>query len=136
MLDLPWMTVRGLHALKALAREGGPMSTGAIAREACVPPGRAASLLRILRSADLVEEAGPRRWALARRPEQISVLEAVEALGASRPRAEHCQADWSICDNRGGCAIAPLCREAHRRLLEIFRGHTLADLRVEMPSMF
>lgn len=136
MLDLPWTTVRGLHALKALAREGGPLSLGAIAREACVPPSRAARLLRILRSAGLVEETAPRRWTLARRPEQISVLDAVEALGASRPHAEHCQADWAICVNRGGCAIAPLCREAHERLLEIFRVHTLADLRVEMPSMF
>lgn len=135
MLDLPWTTVRGLNVLKSLAREEEPMTLGALAREACVPPSRAARLLRILRSAGLVETAGARGWTLARRPAEISVLEAVEALGASRPRPEHCQADWAICLDRGGCALAPLCRQAHESLMEIFRSHTLADLQVELPTL-
>jgi DNA-binding IscR family transcriptional regulator len=135
MLDLPWMTVRGLHMLKALARGEGPMTLGAIAREACVSPSRAARLVRILRSAGLIVPSGPKSWALARGPEDITVLEAVEALGASRPRPEHCQADWAICVDRGGCVLAPLCRHAHESLLQIFRHHTLADLGVELPTL-
>jgi DNA-binding IscR family transcriptional regulator len=135
MLDLPWMTVRGLRVLKAMARGEGPMTLGAIAREACLAPSRAARLARILRSAGLIAPAGAKHWTLARRPEAITVLEAVEALGASRPRPEHCQADWAICVDRGGCVLSPLCRQAHESLLEIFRHHTLADLGVELPTL-
>ncbi len=135
MLDLPWTTVRGLHVLKALAAHSGPMKGADLAREAGVTPARLQPLLRLLRAADLVE---PRRpgWALTRPADRIGVLEAVEALGASRTKPEHCRADWANCDNRGGCALAPLCRHAHAVLQEIFRHHTLADLGVELPAMF
>ena len=135
MMDLPWTTVRGLHLLKALARQEGPMRAGALAREAGVSPGRLQTLLRLLRTAGLVEARG-HGWVLARPAERIQVLEAVEALGAARAKPAHCQADWATCDNRGGCALAPLCRHAHAVLVEIFRNHSLADLGVELPAMF
>ena len=135
MLDLPWTTVRGLHLLKALAHHEAPMKAADLARETGVTPGRLQTLLRILRAADLVEARRP-GWALSRPADQIRVLDAIEALGEARPKPAHCRADWSTCDSRGGCALAPLCRHAHTVLVEIFRHHTLADLQVEMPAMF
>lgn len=136
MLDLPWTTVRGLHVLKALARRGGPVKAADLAKEAGVTPPRLARLLRILVAADLVELRPRHGLALTREPDRISVLEAIEALGAQRSRPAHCRADWSTCDNRGGCALAPLCRRAHAVLEEVFRSQTLADLQVELPALF
>jgi len=135
MLDLPWTTVRGLHALKALANEGSPMTLGAIARAARVPAARASRLLHALKDAGLVEASG-RRWTLARRPDEITLLRALEALGPDSPRPERCHADWATCADRGGCPIAPLCRQAHERLVELFAARTLADLHVEAPALF
>ena len=135
MLDLPWTTVRGLAALKALALEDGPLTSGALGREAHLTPARAARMIRELKAAGLVASAGHRGWTLARPASDITVLEAVEALGASRSPSERCRADWSMCDDRGGCVLAPLCRQAHESLIEVFRGHTLADLRAELPVL-
>lgn len=135
MLDLPWITVRGLHILKAFARADGPLTLGAVARETGVAPSRSARILRVLKAAGLIEPALPKGWKLSRPAGNISVLEAVEALGASRPRPEHCQADWALCENRGGCVLAPLCRQAHESLIGVFREHTLADLRMEAPTL-
>ena len=135
MLDLPWITVRGLHALKVLAREEGPLTSGALAREVHVTPTRAARLFRQLKSAGLISSAGHRGWILARPAGDITVLDVVESLGSSSARPERCQADWTMCRDRGSCSLAPLCRQAHERLIEVFRGHTLADLRAEMPAL-
>ncbi len=136
MLNLPWTTVRGLHLLKALARHGGPMKAAELAREAEVSSSRLTELLRLLARADLVESRPRQGWALTREPDRITVLEAVEALGVARPRPAHCHADWAACEHRGGCALAPLCRQAHLVLREIFHSQTLADLQVEMPALF
>lgn len=135
MLDLPWTTVRGLHVLKALARRQGPLRAAELAREAAVTPARLTRLLRLLRVARLVET---RRggWVLTRPADQIRVLEAVDALGAGRARPAHCRADWANCDDRGGCALAPLCRPAQEALQEVFRTRTLADLQPEVPALF
>ena len=134
MFDLPVETVRGLRALKAFAREEGPLTAADLARDARVTPSHIAKLMRTLKGAGLVVSFGA-RWSLARPAGDITVLEAVEALGMSRPRSGHCQADWPLCDDRGGCVLAPLCREAHEKLLDLFRTHTLADLRAEMPAL-
>ena len=134
MFDLPVETVRGLRALKAFARVDGPLSAAELVREARVTQSQAARLMRTLKGAGLVVSSGA-RWSLARPAGDITVLEAVEALGMSRARSEHCQADWPLCDDRGGCVLAPLCREAHETLLELFRTRTLANLRAEMPAL-
>ena len=136
MLNLPWTTVRGLHLLKALARHGGPVKAADLARDAGVGPSRLPDLLRRLARAGLVESRPRHGWALAREPDQITVLEAIEALDTGRPRPAHCHADWADCDHRGACALAPLCRQAHVVLQEIFRSQTLADLQVELPVLF
>jgi DNA-binding IscR family transcriptional regulator len=136
MLDLPRTTVRGLSLLKALARHDEPAKAADLARETGMTAGRAAGLLRLLARAGLADARPRQGWALARPSDQITVLEVVEALGASQPRPAHCHADWTTCDNRGGCALAPLCRHAHAVLLEIFRSRTLADLQVELPALF
>jgi Rrf2 family protein len=135
MLELPWTTVRGLHLLKALARHGGPVKAVALAREAGVTPSRLRLLLGLLAQADLVESRPRQGWTLAREPHRITVLEVVEALDPHRARPAHCRADWGTCDDRGGCALAPVCRQAHDVLQETFRRQTLADLQAEMPAL-
>src|SRR5688500_18194359 len=121
MLDLPATTVKGLRVLKALAREDLPLTTAVLAREARVTPAHAARLVRVLKGAGHAA-AGGKGWSLARPAGEITVLEAVEALEASSSRPEHCHADWGACVDRGGCALAPLCREAHETLTELFRN--------------
>ena len=125
MFDLPWKVTRGLQALAAFARDDQPRSAGLLAREIHVAPGRAAALIRELKTAGLVTGAGHRGWALTRPAGSITVLDAVAALGMARSHhPEHCPAE-----------LAPLCREVNDRLLEVFRSHTLADLRAELPSL-
>jgi Rrf2 family protein len=130
MFDLPAETARGLRALKALARGDGHLTAADLAREARVAPSHAARLMRTLKGAGLVVSSGS-GWSLARPAGVISVLEAVEALGMSRPRSEGCP----HCDDRDGCVLAPLCREAHEAMIELFRTHSLADLRAEIPAL-
>ena len=134
MLGLTDMSIRGLRALQTLAREEGPLSSGALGRELHVIPSRVARLLRLLKTAGLVASAGHKGWILAKPSGDITVLEAVEALGMSRPHPEDCPAG-SSCPERGACALAPLCRQAHESLIEVFRGLTLADLRAELPAL-
>ena len=125
MFDLPWTTLRGLQAVGAFARDDVPLSAGVLARELHVTPRRAARLIRVLKSAGLVASAGHKGWTLSRPAGDITVLEAVEALGASRSHPpERCPAE-----------LAPLLREAQESLSDLFRNHTLADLRAEMPAL-
>lgn len=134
MIGLSRISMLGLHALNALARDEGPRSSGALAREVHVYPSQVARLLRLLKAAGLVASAGHKGWILAKPSGDITVLEAVEALGMSRPHPEDCPAG-SSCPERGACALAPLCRQAHESLIEVFRGLTLADLRAELPAL-
>ena len=134
MLGLPRTAMLGLHALKALGRDEGPLSSGTLSREVHVYPSQVARLLRLLKAAGLVASAGHKGWILARPAGEITVLEAVEALGMSRPHPEDC-AVGSSCPDRGACALAPLCRRMHESLIDVFRGLTLADLRAELPAL-
>ena len=108
----------------------GPVACADLAREARVTPSHAARLMRTLKGAGLVVSSGS-GWSLARPAGVITVLEAVEALGMSRPRSEDCP----HCDERDGCVLAPLCREGHEAMIELFRTHSLSDLRAEMPAL-
>jgi Rrf2 family protein len=125
MFDLPVETERGLRALKAIARHDGPVAAAELAREARVTPNHVARLLRTLKAAGLVAPSGSGRWALARPAGAITVLEAVEALGV----------DWNHRDDHDDCVLAPLCREAHETMLDLFRARTLADLRAALPVL-
>ena len=136
MLDLPWTTVKGLHVLKTLAGREEPTSSGDLASKAGVTPGRLPRLIRILNEAGLITSVPRRGWKLARPSNEIRVLQVLEVLGAARRKPAYCRADWTTCEHRGGCALAPLCRTAHENLTEVFRNHTIADLQVELPSLF
>ena len=125
MFDLPVETERGLRALKALARVDGPLGAAELARDAHVTPGHVARLMRTLKGAGLVVPSAAGRWSLARPAGAITVLEAVEALGV----------DWTHRDDHDDCVLAPLCREAHETMLDLFRARTLADLRAALPAL-
>ncbi|HEX7901842.1 MAG TPA: Rrf2 family transcriptional regulator [Planctomycetota bacterium] len=125
MFDLPWSATRGLQALAAFSRDDQPLSAGGLARELHVPPGRAAALIRELKAAGLIAAAGHKGWALTRPAGDVTVFDALVALGAARPDHPELYPP----------ELSPLYREANENLIELFRRHTLADLRAEMPSL-
>jgi Rrf2 family cysteine metabolism transcriptional repressor len=130
----------GLHALLELARRygQGPVQSSAIAEERDIPPKYLQQILLGLRRAGLVHsERGPRGGhELARPPERISLLEAVEALEGSVSPATCVDAGAEpACPDRDRCVFVDVWQRVDEAVRAILGAVTLADLaRRELES--
>ncbi|MDI7277178.1 MAG: Rrf2 family transcriptional regulator [Anaerolineae bacterium] len=121
----------GLHALLELARHHGegPVQASEVAARRQVPAQYLQQILLTLRHAGLVHsERGPRGGhILARRPEEITLLEAVEALeGSSAPAP--CTSPEAACAQRDRCVLRPVLQQVDAATRTILSTTTLADL--------
>ncbi len=70
---------------------------------------------------------------LARRPEDISVLEVAEAV-QGKLAVNRCFLGEDLCVNQGACPLSAKLAGVQDHLVEFFKGITLADL-LERPSL-
>jgi Rrf2 family protein len=135
----PW-SAYALHALVFLARQDtAPVIPAHELARACGNPDLCLlpALKRLAAAGVLHAVKGPHGgYRLARPPEDISVLEVVEALtgplraGApSSKRATFKKAD-AVLDQR----LQALCEDVARRVRRVLEGVTLADLATEKPA--
>ena len=123
----------GLHALLELARRygQGSVQVSAIAEERGVPANYLQQILLGLRRTGLVHsERGPRGGhELARPPEEITMLEAVEALeGPIWPASCVDPGTEPACPERGRCVFLDVWEQVDGAVRAILAGVTLADL--------
>jgi len=123
----------GLLALLELAREygHGPLQSAAIARRRDIPAQYLQQILLSLRQAGLVaSERGPRGGhELARPPEAITLLEAVEALEGSTATMECTMPGLQPgCSQSGHCVLIDVWRRVDEATQNVLRSITLADL--------
>jgi Rrf2 family protein len=132
----------GLRCLLQVAAAAGskPVPVGEVARAEGLSPDYAAKLLRQLRLAGLVTsvrgaEGGYR---LARPVEQISVWNALEALGGDFFGAEFCSChpgQRQRCVRSRDCSLRPLGRRLHATLRAALERVSLGDLQRDEHSM-
>lgn len=122
----------GLLAMIYLASsaEEGPVSAREISEQQEIPAKFLEQLFVGLRKAGLVNAVRGARggFALARTPDQINVLEIVEALEGPLV-ATVCEGDRGlICGRGGACAASAVWNRATKALREVFETATLAEL--------
>ncbi len=122
----------GLLAMIYLASSSkeGPVSAREISEQQAIPAKFLEQLFVGLRKAGLVNAVRGARggFVLARTPDQINVLEIVEALEGPLV-ATVCEGDRGLTCGRGGsCAASAVWNRATKALREVFETATLAEL--------
>jgi Rrf2 family protein len=110
-----------------------PVSITTIARREGLGPEYVAKLLGVLRSAGLVESLRGARggYRLARPAEQISVWDAIDALGGPFFPADYCDSHGGklpACIHSMSCVMRPLWRWIDQTLEDSLGSISLADL--------
>jgi Rrf2 family protein len=118
-----------IRTLIHLARlpESGSATVASIAEKERIPRSFLAKVVRSLVRAGLIEATrGPGGGVrLARAPEQISVLEAIESTG-DRHYLEVCLLGLPRCSDANPCAMHPFWSETRSRLRSQLAGATIA----------
>ncbi len=131
-MRLSQKTDYGLHALLELARRygQGPIQSTEIAARRQVPAQFLQQILLSLRHAGLLHSGrGPRGGhQLARRPEEITLLEAIEALEGSTSPAPCADPEATTCPERDRCVLRDVFEQVDAATRSILKGTTLADL--------
>jgi len=123
----------GLLALLELARDygQGPLQSAVIAGRRAIPAQYLQQILIDLRHAGLISSGGGPRGGheLARPPEEITLLEAIEALEGSTAPMECIRPGVQPgCPQRGHCVLADVWRRVDEATQGILRQVTLAGL--------
>jgi Rrf2 family protein len=133
------LTARSEYGLLALIDLGvrygnGPVSAREVSERQGVPSKFLEQLLAALRKAGLVSAVRGARggFTLTRSPEEITVLEVVEALEG--PLAPTSCDGGSLCGRSGACAAASVWAKATDALRDVFDTTTLADLSVRQAQ--
>lgn len=128
LLAVPDRTNAVLHTLALAATSGGMLSAGAAAERLGVSASYLSKALQTLSRAGILDSSrgAGGGFELARAPESITCLEILELLEGPVPDRE-CLFPVAVCDTRG-CALAVLCRETTKRIVEVFGRTTIADL--------
>ena len=128
------LSLRTDYALRAMIylairRGDGPRTIAEVSRVEKTPREFTAKVLRDLcRLGFLNSMLGSRGgYRLARPPNEITVLEVMEALDG--PLAiNKCLADPSFCSHTPGCRMHRLFRVANEKMREVLGGSTIADI--------
>lgn len=131
-MRLSQKTDYGLHALLELARRygQGPIQSSEIAARRQIPAQFLQQILLSLRHGGLLHSGrGPRGGhLLARRPEEITLLEAIEALEGSTSPAPCTDPQSVACPERERCVLRDVLEQIDAATRAILKGTTLADL--------
>ena len=131
----------GLHCLLYLVDSSGNAKASSfdLAEFQGISPSYVAKLFTLLKTAGLVTaiEGAQGGYRLARRAEDITVLDVIEALEGEKPLFQ-CKEIRSKCAlfgasppgwaTKGLCSIHAVMREAESQMKRSLAGHTLADL--------
>jgi Rrf2 family protein len=120
----------GIRAMLWLARSDGKSATAArIAAEMDIPKGFLHQVLLSLKRSGLVSSRTGRTggYLLARRPEDVSLLEIIEALEGSIQDGE-CAMKGGPCHWDDVCALHWVWSEARSALVDKLKDATLADV--------
>jgi Rrf2 family protein len=132
----------GLRCLLELSRHSGaqPLTIQQIAKAEGLSPDYTAKLLRELRRGGLVTStrgaAGGYR--LTRKPDEISVWDAIEVLGGSLFPERFCDGhpgQRRLCVRGSDCSIRSIWRLVDDAVRSVLRGITLQDLQRPEPAM-
>jgi len=120
-----------------LAREadrGEPVTADRISAEAVVPRRLLARVMAKLARADLTETTGGRGGSsrLARRPEDVSLRDAVEAVEGPF-KITHCVMQQRPCGEGRPCALHDAWTGGQNAILEHLGNRTLADFSSRAP---
>jgi Rrf2 family protein len=126
----------GLRCLLQVAAQpsGEPLTLTEIARREGMTVPHVAKLMGLLRQRGLVESVRGRSggYVLTRPPEQVSVFDALIALGDRIFDAEFCEryhgADDQACVHVGGCAIRSVWTRVESIVSDVLRRTSVADL--------
>ena len=86
-------------------------------------------IAQALAAAGIIQAVRGRRGGLrlARAPEEISLLDVMEALNAG-PSVNRCFIDPSVCERYGKCSLQRRLAEVQRELTSLFGGIALSEL--------
>lgn len=129
-LDLCWETVTGLYAIHYLARRDEPVPMAEIAGNGNLAPPSLAKVLQRLRRSGLVRSERGRGFILARRANDISVLDVVRALEGSPAFEGLCLMKNALCDLRHICPLSRLCGELTAGITTALEGIKIDGLPV------
>lgn len=123
----------GARRGRAPSLEGSSLTLGKIAEDEGLTQQYAGKIFRVLARARLVESERGRNggYRLARRPEEIGVLEVLVALGGRFFAPERCGRFAGIraaCVNAGACTVRLLWSETDRAIEDVLSRYTLRDL--------
>ncbi len=120
--------VRAVYYLARLG-ENGRAATSQIAAEQHIPASFLAKIISQLSVAGLLHTARGARGgvSLAHPPEEISLLDVVEAIDGPILLNE-CVADSSDCEFKDDCPMHPIWVEAQRDLVERLRAKNFAEM--------
>lgn len=121
-----------IRAVRYLSRqeENQRSATSTVAREMKIPPSFLAKIISQLSIAGLLHTSRGARGGvtLARDPEDISLLDVVEAIDGPILLNE-CVGDPGNCDFAEECAMHPIWQEAQETLVKRLRETTFASLK-------
>ena len=127
------LTKRGAYGLRIVqhlaAEEPGHKATASEFAERCdIPPGNVPTIVSVLSNAQILEcTPGPRGGCvLARRPEEISMLEVIEVLEGPIV-SPHCLLESRLCNVGAYCVIHQAWNEATTCLTEALASLSVAD---------
>jgi Rrf2 family protein len=108
----------------------GPVSAREIAERRQIPPRFLEQLFVSLRRADLVNAVRGAKggFVLSREPDDITVLDIVEALEGPLASSVCDQARDEVCGKSATCAAAPVWARATNALRDVFASTTLSSL--------
>lgn len=123
-----------IRAVRYLSRAGNQRAaTSTVAKEMKIPPSFLAKIISQLSIAGIVQTSRGAHGGvmLARPPEEITLLDVVEAIDGPIQLNE-CVADPGKCEFSEDCAMHPVWVEAQKLLTERLRATTFANL--DKPS--
>ena len=130
----------GLRCLVQLGRESRSLTIAELAHQEGISAPNVAKLLRVLRKAGFVKstrgQAGG--YTLSRPPEEISIGEALAALGGRFFDSKFCERHAGIealCMNLGDCSIRPVLRQLQGVIDQVLERLTLKSLLVREHEM-
>jgi Rrf2 family protein len=132
MKELTKDTVLALHALQLMSKMNRAVTTEEIAQSSGYDGVSVARVIRRMKRAGVVRSHPRVGFALAKASGEISMREIIDAVDSPKAPEAPCGGDFSSCDTRASCILAPLCRQANEAFQKTLREFTLSEL-VDAP---